>query len=128
MMFDPFSDVMSTMNNAERAGKGSCKVNHVSKVAINVLQIMKDAGYIKDFKLEDARGDKSAIVELSGRINKCSSIVPRFFVKKAEYELWEKRYLPAVDAGILIVSTSKGMKNHREVRGKIGGSIVAYVF
>lgn len=128
MLLNPFADVMSAINNAEKAGKGACTVRHVSKVAANALKIMKDAGYIKDFKIAESRGDKDAIVELAGRINECKAIVPRFFVKKGEYELWEKRYLPAVDSGIIIVSTSKGMKNHREVRGKVGGSLVAFVY
>lgn len=128
MLQNPFADVMSVINNAEKSGKKECIVHHVSKVAAEVLKIMKDAGYIKDFKITDGRGDKDATVELAGRINGCKAIVPRYFVKKDQYELWEKRHLPAVGTGIIIVSTSKGIKNHREVRGKLGGSLVAFVY
>ena len=128
MLHNPFADILSRINNAEESGKKECAIDHVSTVAQSVLQIMKDAGYISDVSMTEGKGDKSAVVKLAGRINKCRAIVPRFLVKKDQYELFEKRCLPAVGVGTLVVSTSKGIKNHREVRGKIGGSLLAYVY
>jgi len=52
-------------------------------------------GYLEKFEVVDAaRGGKIKVM-LSGKINSCKVIVPRFFVKKDEYERWEKQYLPA---------------------------------
>jgi len=46
-----------------------------------------------------------------------------------EYEKWEKRFLPAFDFGLLIVSTSQGVMTHKEAREKgIGGRLIAYVY
>ena len=44
-------------------------------------------------------------VKLSGNINNCKAIKPRYAVKHDEFKKWEKRYLPAADFGVLIVST-----------------------
>jgi small subunit ribosomal protein S8 len=56
-------------------------------------------------------------------------IQPRFFVKKDEYEKWEKRYLPARGFGIMIVSTSKGVMSQKEAESlKIGGRLLGYVY
>jgi len=68
-------------------------------------------------------------VELIGNINKCGVIKPRFPVKKNEFEKWEKRFLPAKDFGILLVSTPKGVMSHKEAyKNGIGGRLLAYVY
>lgn len=128
MLHNPLADAMSLIKNAEKASKKTCEVNHVSRLLLDVLKIMKDAGYIAGFETRETIRGKITTVELSGSLNDCKVIVPRFYVKKGEYEKWEKRFLPASDLGVLAVSTSKGVKNHREIKGKLGGSLVAYIY
>ena len=69
------------------------------------------------------------VVELSGRINDCGAVRPRFSVKRTEYERFEKRYLPARDFGILIVSTTEGVMSQKEAMERgLGGVLLAYVY
>lgn len=122
------SDVLSAIKNGERAGKKEAIVP-ASKLAKNVLLILQRLKYIGDFEyIDDKRGGKFRI-QLLGKINDCNAIRPRFFVKKDEYEKWEKRLLPAAGFGFLIVSTSKGILTQEEAKKEgLGGVLLAYVY
>ena len=129
MSVDTLSNAMITIKNAEMVGKDKCEIKPASKLIGNVLKVMKDYGYIRGFEyVEDHRGGKF-IVELAGRINDCGAVRPRFSAKVTEYEKFEKRYLPARDFGILIVSTTKGVMSQVEARQRrLGGVLLAYVY
>ena len=126
---DPLADALSAIKNAERVGKKECIVKPASKLIGNVLKIMKEEGYIEEFEFIDDGKAGIFKVKLKGRINNCNAIKPRFPVKKNEFEKWERRFLPARDFGILIVTTSKGVMTHREAKEiGIGGSLLAFVY
>lgn len=129
MSVDTLSNAMSAIKNAEISGHKSCEIKPASKLIGNVLKVMKDYGYIKSFEyVEDHKGGKF-IVELAGRINDCGAVRPRFSAKVTEFEKYEKRYLPARDFGILIVSTVKGVMSQKEARQqRLGGVLLAYVY
>ncbi|MDZ4226799.1 MAG: 30S ribosomal protein S8, partial [Candidatus Pacearchaeota archaeon] len=60
---------------------------------------------------------------------KCGVVKPRFPVKLDEFEKFEKRYLPAKNFGIIIVSTSNGIMTHIEAKEKkLGGRLIAYIY
>ena len=66
---------------------------------------------------------------LTGKINRCGVIKPRFSTKVTEMEKWEKRFLPARNFGVLILSTSKGVMAHSDARSQsLGGQLLAYVY
>jgi len=99
----------------------------VTKLLLGVLEIMKKQGYIEKYKIEEEKFQK--VVIKIGKINKCGSIKPRFYVKKNETMKYIQRYLPARDFGILIISTNKGLLTHQEAMEKnIGGSLIAYCY
>ncbi len=126
---DPLANVMSHILNCEKKSKTSCTVKNASNLIKEVLKILKDKNYIASYKvIETTRGD-SLEIELTGNINKCGVIKPRFAVKKDNFERFEKRYLPARDFGIIIVSTPKGLKIHTEaIAENIGGRLIAYCY
>ena len=128
MLHDPLADMMSTIKNAERVGKNSC-VTRASNVVKSILQIMQEQGYVGAFEfIDDGRGGKFKI-ELRGKIIDCNVIKPRYSVKVDEFEKWEKRYLPAREFGLLILSTSKGIIGHKKAKQtKTGGKLLAYVY
>ncbi len=126
---DTLSNAMTTIKNAESTGKDKCEIRPASKLVGNVLKVFKDYGYIKGFEYIDDHRGGVYVVELSGRINDCGAIRPRFSVKKTEYEKFEKRYLPARDFGILVVSTVKGVMSQKEAMERgLGGVLLAYVY
>jgi len=90
---------------------------------------MQDYGFIGTFEFIDDGKSGNYKVELIGNINKCGVIKPRFPVKKNEFEKWEKRFLPAKNFGILLVSTPKGIMSHKDAyKNETGGRLLAYVY
>jgi small subunit ribosomal protein S8 len=126
---DTLANVMSMIQGFENNGRKEVKIKPVSTIIKEVLKIMNEEGYIGTFKeTEDSRGS-SLDLNLLGSINKCGAIKPRFSVTLPDYEKFEKRFLPAKDFGILIVSTSKGMMTHYKAKEKkLGGKLIAYTY
>jgi small subunit ribosomal protein S8 len=129
MLLDPLSDAMSVIKNAENVGKPECMIHPASKLIGRTLKVMADRGYIGEFEFIDDGKSGMFKVKLLGRINRCGIIKPRFSAKVADLEKWEKRYLPARNFGVLILSTSKGVMAHTEARASnLGGQLLAYVY
>lgn len=128
MLQDTLADVLSAIKNSEKDGKPSCATK-ASRLAKAVLEIMQTHGYIGAFEFVDDGRSGTFKVELKGKIIDCNAIKPRSSVTADGFERWEKRYLPARDFGILIVSTSKGVMDHKRAKeSKLGGKLVAYVY
>lgn len=129
MLNDPLANVLSYINNHERLGKKEITVGNNSKVIRKILEILNTHNYLGTYtEIEDGKG-KLLNINLLGNINKVGVIKPRFNVKKNEYEKFEKRYLPAKDFGIIIVSTSKGMMTHIDAKSLgLGGRLVCYCY
>ena len=126
---DPIVDALTKIRNAEVASKTACVLSPASNFLGEVLKIAKENGYIQDFKKNDKSGIISYEVKLSGKINECKAIKPRFAVKKTEFEKYEKRYLPARDVGLIVVSTPKGLMTHTEAKSKkLGGRLIAFMY
>ena len=128
-LMGPLANALNHLSNCERVGKKVAYIKPASKLIGRVLKVMQDYGYIGEFEfIEDGRAGIFK-VELIGKINKCGAIKPRFPVKKLGYEKFEKRYLPARDFGILIVSTTQGVMSHEEAKKRgLGGRLLAYVY
>lgn len=127
MVQDIISAMLNDIMNCKRAGKEETIARPVSKLMLEILKMMKENNYIEDFKIEEAKFN-SVIIKM-GKINQCKAIKPRFFVKKNGFDKYIKRFLPAREFGILMVSTSKGLMTHKEAIEKgLGGSLIAYCF
>jgi len=128
-MNDTLANALSHVLNCEKVGKTECTIKNVSKVIKEIFKILNKNGYIGKMDITKNSRGETMVVELKGTINKCGSIKPRFPVKLSDYEKYERRYLPAKDFGIIIVSTSKGMMTHNEaIEKKLGGKLIAYCY
>ena len=129
MLNDPLANVLSVIRNAEQRGMKQCSIKPASKLIGRILDILNAKRYIGGHAVvEDGRGN---IIEVSliGAVNKCGAIKPRFSVTTGSYEKYEKRFLPAKDFGVLIVSTPKGIMTHTEAKAKgFGGKLLAYCY
>jgi small subunit ribosomal protein S8 len=129
MQQDTLNDAMSVIKNAEKVGKGECTVRPSSKLVGRVLKVMQESGYIRQFELVEDGRSRIFRVALSGHINNCGVIRPRYSVKVADLEKYEARYLPAQDFGVLILTTTKGVVTHMEAKeGGVGGKLLAFVY
>lgn len=126
---DPLSNAITTMVNNELRHKRVRVISTSSKLIGHVLRVLQENGYIGEFEFVDDGGAGKFIVQLMGRVNKLSPIRPRFPVKVERLEMWERRYLPARDLGLLILSTPYGVLTNREARAQhTGGVLLAYVY
>ncbi len=129
MQIDPLADALSNLKNNEHAGNLSCIIKPSSKLIGNVLKVMQEYGYIGEFEYIDDGKAGIFRVQLNGKINDCGVIRPRYPVGALEFEKFEKRFLPARDFGILVVSTTQGIMSHEKAKElNIGGRLVAYVY
>ncbi len=125
---DPLSNMLSKILNAERTGKEEIIVKPYSKVIKEVLKVLQENNYVSSY--EDVDDGRGGFLKVSiENINNCGVIKPRFAVKINGFERFEKRFLPAKDFGILIVSTSKGIVTHNQAKeAKTGGKLIAYCY
>ena len=123
------ANLFTTLFNTEDRRKDNCIVVPTSKLSIEVLNTLKKEGYIGEFEhVDDKRGGKFKI-KLLAKISKCGAITPRFKVKKDEYGVWERQFLPSYDRGMLLVATNQGVMSHKEAIDKnIGGFLIGYVY
>ena len=126
MSQDIVADALNMIKNAKMAKKNTVKINKISNLLIEILKIMKKKNAIKKYKINS----KEKSIEVSiGEILDCKAIKPRFSVNKAQIDKYRRRYLPARDLGIIIISTNQGLMTHEEaMEGKIGGSLIAYFY
>ena len=129
MLNDPLAAALTKIINAERVGKREVVVRPASKMIKKVLELMNEHNYIGSFEETDDGKGGVLKVNLIGNINKCGVIKPRFSTKRNGFEKWEKRYLPAKDFGIIIVSTPQGIMTHNQSKEKkTGGKLLAYCY
>ncbi|ABR56975.1 30S ribosomal protein S8 [Methanococcus aeolicus] len=128
-LMDPLANALNHLSNCERVGKDVAYVQPASKLIGRVFKVMQDKGYMGNFEyIEDGKAGIYK-VELTGHINKCGAVRPRYAVKKTEFEKFEKRYLPAKGFGLLIVSTPKGLMTHDEAKSNgLGGRLISYIY
>jgi len=124
MSQDVVADGLNKMMNALNAGKNVVVLDHYSKLLISILAIAKLNNYVKSYRIENGK----LTIELD-KLNGCCAIKPRFIVKTEDIDKYIKRYLPAKDIGVIVVSTSKGIITHQTAQeNNIGGSLLAYLY
>ena len=128
-MLDLLANALTMIKNAEAVGRSHVVLWPINKLTFNVLRVMQRHGYLGEIEyVDDGRGGKLR-VQLLGKINDVAAIRPRFPVKALEIMEWARRYLPARQIGILIISTSQGVMSHLEALEKrVGGILLAYVY
>ncbi len=125
---DPISDMLTRIRNAQKA----TKVNVVmpsSSQKVNIATVLKNEGYISDFKVSEG-AKKELTIELKyyqGKpviesIKRVSRPGLRIFKSKDE--------LPSINAGlgIAIISTSSGLMTEKQARAAgHGGEVICSV-
>ncbi|XP_067886978.1 small ribosomal subunit protein uS8-like [Heterodontus francisci] len=129
MRMSVLADALTSINNAEKRGKRQVLIWPCFKVIVRFLTVMMKHGYIGEFEIiDDHRGGK-IVVNITGRLNKCGVISPRFDVQVKELERWQNGLLPSRQFGYLVLTTSAGIMDHEEAKRKhTGGKILGFFF
>ena len=129
MQNDPLADALTVLRNAERVGKKEAVITPASKLVGRILKVMQERSYIGPFEYEDDGRGGLYRVTLNGAINDCGVIKPRYAIKKADFDSWESRYLPARDFGSLILTSTAGVIDQYQAKeAGTGGRLLAYVY
>jgi small subunit ribosomal protein S8 len=123
MSQDKVSDALNQIMNIKKAKKNSIVLARPPKLLKNVLEIVKDSGYI-----EYTLNGNEIKIDLK-KLNELKTIKPRFTVSVDKIDHYVRRFLPAKDFGFLIISTNQGLMKHYEAQEKnLGGCLIAYVY
>lgn len=125
MAHDIISDGLNQVMNSKKAGKQETLIKRYSKVLASILEVAKREGYL-DYDLDN----KNKVLKIKvKKMNECKAIKPRFNVKIEEIDKYVRRYLPARDFGVILISTNQGILTQKEAYEKnIGGSLIAYFY
>lgn len=128
---DTIADMLTRIRNANQMRYEEVKIP-ASKIKSEIARILKEEGFIKDYKLvkDDVQGTlvltlkytekKERVITGLKRISKPGL---RVYVQNSE--------IPKVlnGLGIAIISTSKGIMTDKEARKEnIGGEVLAYIW
>lgn len=125
---DTNANAVSKINNAVKALYKTVELKK-NKLIVKLLEVLRENGYVGSYEIVNDGRQGLIKVQLLGTINSCGIIKPRYSVKVEELENYEKRFLPAKDFGVLIISTSQGLMTQKEAKEKnIGGRLIAYCY
>lgn len=118
------------INVAHRESSHSQKFCFLSRYFCRTIcDIPTLSGYIGEFEIIDDHRSNKIVIELTGRLNKCGVISPRFDVEYGEIEKWIVNLLPSRQFGHIVLSTTYGILTHEEARRKkTGGKILGFFY
>ena len=128
---DPIADMIARIRNANLRSLSSVSIPS-SKFRAKILEVLREEGYISDYKLLlDKRKKGSIIVNL--KYNNGFPVIKEIRrISKPGRRIYTKAdSIPRIQSGlgIAIVSTSKGIMSDNDARLKnIGGEIICKVF
>ncbi|HEY5739861.1 MAG TPA: 30S ribosomal protein S8 [Gammaproteobacteria bacterium] len=125
---DPISDMLTRVRNAQKAKKVSVRMPS-SKQKVRIAAVLKDEGYISDFKVTDDKL-KQLVIELKYYQGKPVIEEMRRISRPGLRIFKSKDELPSVNGGlgIAIISTSKGVMTDSQARAAgHGGEVICSV-
>jgi len=128
-MSDPIADMLTRIRNAQLAEKLSVAMPS-SRVKASIAQVLKDEGYIEDFKVSSEDGKPTLEIALKYYAGEpVIETIER--VSRPGLRIYKGRDdIPRImnGLGIAIVSTSKGVMTDRKARATgIGGEVLCIV-
>ena len=131
-MTDPIADMLTRIRNGVSAEHETVDIP-ASKMKVEIARILKQEGYIVDYKVEgDTAKDKTITIDLKYGPDNQKVISGLKRISKPGLRVYAKGgNVPRVlnGLGIAIISTSKGLMTDRDARkANLGGEVVAYVW
>ncbi len=128
-MSDPIADMLTRIRNAQQAEKTSVLMPS-SKIKVAIASVLKDEGYIDDFRVTDDAG--KARLEIGLKYYAGRPVIERLErVSRPGLRIYRpSRDIPHVlnGLGVAIVSTSHGVMTDRKARATgVGGEVLCIV-
>ena len=138
MLTDPIADMLTRIRNANKAMHDTAQMPS-SRMKVEIARILKDEGYIKDYRLIDVTDGKdqplpyrTLVVELKFARDRRRVITDLKRVSKPGRRVYAgKDRLPRVLGGLgtAIMSTSTGVITNRQAAERgVGGEVIAFIW
>lgn len=130
-MTDPIADMLTRVRNANSAFKATASMPSSRKL-VEIARIMKEEGYVEDYKVTAGTPQDSLEVVLKYGPKKQRTITGIRRISKPGLRVYAKKDdLPRVlgGLGIAVISTSSGVMTDRAARkAGVGGEVIAYIW
>lgn len=130
-MTDPIADMLTRIRNANRMKKKDVNIPS-SRMKVEIAKIMKEEGYINNFKVIDDNKQGILNIILKYKENNESVIKGMRKISKPGRRIYrDKESVPQVlgGLGIAVVSTSQGIFTGEKCEQLgIGGEIICYIW
>ena len=130
-MTDPIADMLTRIRNANQMKYKEVEVP-ASKMKVSIAEILKNEGYIVDYKIKKNNVQDIIVLNLKYGQNKECVITGLKRISKPGLRVYAKAEdIPTVlsGLGIAIISTSKGMMTDKDARkASLGGEVLAYIW
>ena len=131
MVTDPIADMLTRIRNANQMRYKEVEVP-ASKIKNEIARILKEEGFISDYKVKKNNVQDSLVLNLKYGDKKERVITGLKRISKPGLRVYAKaEEIPSVlsGLGIAIISTSKGMMTDKEARNEsLGGEVLAYIW
>ncbi|MBN2400514.1 MAG: 30S ribosomal protein S8 [Candidatus Aminicenantes bacterium] len=128
---DPIADMLTRVKNAIMAEKKDVAIP-LSTIKLEIAKILKDEGYISNYKVEKNQIPNQLYVELKYRSKKQNVIEGLKRISKPGRRVYaEADSIPRVldGLGVAVISTSQGVVTGKECKKRhIGGEVLLYVW
>ena len=128
---DTIADMLTRMRNANSMGYADVTVP-ASKLKVELARILKEEGFIKDYKVVGEDAQKNILLTLKYGNKKEKVITGLKRISKPGLRVYVKSdEVPKVlnGLGIAIISTSKGIMTDKQARKEnLGGEVLAYIW
>ena len=130
-MTDPIADMLTRMKNAIMAEKKDVAIP-LSTIKLDIAKILKEEGYISNFRVDKTQLPAQLFVELKYSSKKQNVIEGLKRISKPGRRVYtEVDKVPKVldGLGVAVISTSQGIVTGKECKKRnIGGEVLLYVW
>ncbi len=132
MVNDIIADMLTRIRNANQMKYDTVEVLG-SKMTSEIARILKEEGYINEYKVNEASNGNTITINLKYTEGKKTRVITGLKrISKSGLRVYAKASeLPRVinGLGIAIISTSEGIMTDRDARKKgLGGEVLAYIW
>jgi small subunit ribosomal protein S8 len=131
MLTDPVADMLARIKNANKALHETTAMP-ASRMKTEIARVLKDEGYIKDYRVEKGESFDTLVVELKFGQNRERVITDLRRVSKPGRRVYARKdRLPRVLGGMgtAIMSTSRGLVSSRTAQELgVGGEVVCFIW
>ncbi|MDD3821467.1 MAG: 30S ribosomal protein S8 [Bacilli bacterium] len=128
---DPIADMLTRIRNANQMRYRQVEIPN-SKMKEGIAKILKQEGFIKEYKVSSKTKEKVIIITLKYGPKKERVILGLKRISKPGLRVYANvDEIPRVlnGLGVAIISTSKGLLTDKEARReRVGGEVLAYIW